>query len=511
MKFFATAPKGLEYLLVDELKALGATTAAEKLAGVAFEGDLATAYRACLWSRLANRILMPIADVEAATPEALYEGVKSIAWDKHMSHTSTLAVHFVTVQSAITHTLFGAQKVKDAIVDQFREQTGERPSVAKDSPDLAVYVYLHRDIAHISLDLSGESLHRRGYRLSQVEAPLKENLAAAVLMRSQWPAVAKNGGSLMDPMCGSGTLLIEAAWMAADRAPGLTRSYFGFLGWKQHQPKMWEALLTEAQARFEVGMKTLPTIIGYDHDPAAIKCSFENLERAGLLSHIHVEKRELESFAPATTTKSGLVVCNPPYGERLGEEDALRPLYTLLGDRLKQGFEGWRASVLTSNPDLGKVMGLRSKKQYALFNGALPSQLLLFDVEAPYFVDRSPEAENERRIRAATRALNDNDRAQVEMFANRLKKNLKHCMKQAKNTDDALGVVYDADLPDYAFYIEIKSDGVLVEEYLAPRSIEREKVLKRRQAALSVIPGILGVEAARVYFQQLTRRKGDEA
>jgi 23S rRNA (guanine2445-N2)-methyltransferase / 23S rRNA (guanine2069-N7)-methyltransferase len=511
MKFFATAPKGLEYLLVDELKALGATTAAEKLAGVAFEGDLSTAYRACLWSRLANRILMPIADVEAPTPEALYAGVQSIAWDQHLAPDATLAVHFVSVQSAITHTLFGAQKVKDAIVDQFRDKYNERPSVAKASPDLAIYVYLHRDIAHISLDLSGESLHRRGYRLSQVEAPLKENLAAAVLLRSQWPSIAKNGGSLMDPMCGSGTLLIEAAWMAADRAPGLTRSYFGFIGWKQHQPKLWEALLAEAQTRFEAGIKTLPSIIGYDHDPAAIKSSFENLERAGLLTHVHVERRELETFAPAANIKHGLVVCNPPYGERLGEEEALRPLYTLLGDRLKQGFEGWRASVLTSNPDLGKVMGLRSKKQYALFNGALPSQLLLFDVEAPYFVDRSPEAENERRIRAATRAITDQDRAHVEMFANRLTKNFKHHLKQSKGKADHLGVIYDADLPEYAFHIEIKSDGVLVQEYLAPRSIDKEKVLKRRQAALSVIPGVLGVEAAHVYFEPLIRRKGDEA
>lgn len=511
MKFFATAPKGLEYLLVDELKALGATAAAEKLAGVAFEGDLAMAYRACLWSRLANRILMPIADVEAPTPEALYAGVKSIDWSQHLSATSTLAVHFVTVNSAITHTLFGAQKVKDAIVDQFRDKFNERPNVAKDRPDLAVYVYLHRDIAQISLDLSGESLHRRGYRLSQVEAPLKENLAAAVLMRAKWPEIAKQGGSLHDPMCGSGTLLIEAAWMAADRAPGLTRGYFGFLGWKQHQAGIWNDLLNEAQARWEAGIKTLPTIIGYDHDPAAITCSFENIERAGLLTHVHVERRELETFAPAEGAHAGLVVCNPPYGERLGEEEALRPLYTLLGERLKQGFEGWHAAVLTSNADLGKVMGLRSKKQYALFNGALPSTLLLFDVEKPYFVDRSPAAENERRIRAATRAINDQDRAHVEMFANRLTKNFKHQLKQAKHSDEPLGIIYDADLPEYAFVIEVKSDGVLVQEYLAPRSIDKEKVLKRRQAALSVIPGVLGVEAAQVYFEQLIRRKGDEA
>lgn len=410
MKFFATTPKGLEYLLVDELKALGATKAAEKLAGVAFEGDLAMAYRACLWSRLANRILMPIASVNAQTPEELYRGVQTIAWDKHMHCDATLAVNFVSVQSSINHTLFGAQKVKDAIVDQFRDQYGERPSVSKAMPDLAVYVYCHRDIAEISLDLSGESLHRRGYRLSQGEAPLKENLAAAILMRSKWPEIAQSGGSLMDPTCGSGTILIEAAWMATDRAPQLERDYFGFLGWKQHKPQVWQTLRQEAEKRAEAGRAALPTILGYDHDPLAVQAALENIERAGLKDLVHVEERDLETFAPNTFTTTGLVICNPPYGERLGEEEALKPLYTLLGDRLKCGFAGWKAAVLTSNPSLGREMGLRSKKQYALFNGALASQLLLFDVEPANFVDRSPEAEAARRQRAEARLQRERDR-----------------------------------------------------------------------------------------------------
>ncbi len=389
LNLFATTPKGLELLLVDELKALGATSAAEKLAGVEFTGDLQFAYKACLWSRLANRILLRLARVPAATPEELYEGVQTINWADHLDENGTLSVNFTTSQSNITHTLFGAQKVKDAIVDQFREKSGVRPSVAKENPDLSVNVHLHRDLATISIDLSGDSLHRRGYRLSGGAAPLKENLAAAILIRAGWPAIAKTGGTLLDPMCGSGTLLVEGAMMAGDIAPGLDREYFGFLGWKQHQPKLWDPLVRDALARKAEGLKNLPVIVGYDADPEAITNAFENIERTDFLGRIHVEKRELEILTMPPKAQTGLVIVNPPYGERLGEVEELAPLYTLLGTKLKEVFSGWQAAVFTGNPDLGKVMGLRAKKFYALYNGPLHCKLLLFDVSPEKFIDRS--------------------------------------------------------------------------------------------------------------------------
>lgn len=389
LQLFATTPKGLELLLADELRALGATTAGEKLAGVDFTGDLAFAYKACLWSRLANRILLKLARVPGTTPEELYAGVQSINWELHLDPESTLTVNFVSTQSNITHTLFGAQKVKDAIVDQFRDKYDVRPSVERDRPDVVINVYLYRDMATISLDLSGESLHKRGYRLSTGSAPVKENLAAAILIRAGWPAIAREGGTLLDPMCGSGTFLTEGAMIACDIAPGLEREYFGFFGWKQHDETIWKTLMEEADDRAAEGINHLPIIVGYDADPEAIKVSFENIERAGFLGSIHVEKRELSTFAPAPNMKPGLVVVNPPYGERLGEIEELAPLYTSLGDRLKAGFAGWKAAVITSNPELGKEMGLRAKKFYALFNGALPCKLLLFDVEPEKFIDRS--------------------------------------------------------------------------------------------------------------------------
>jgi 23S rRNA (guanine2445-N2)-methyltransferase / 23S rRNA (guanine2069-N7)-methyltransferase len=388
LNLFATAPKGLELLLVEELRALGAINPAEKLAGVSFSGDLALAYKACLWSRLANRILLTLAAFPASTPEALYKGIQTIDWSKHMNADNTLAVHFICSQSTMTHSLFGAQKVKDAIVDQFREKSGTRPDVSRERPDVSIYVYLHRDKATVSLDLSGESLHKRGYRLISGTAPLKENLAAAILLRAGWPAIAKEGGALLDPMCGSGTLLIEAAFMAADKAPGLDRDYFGFLGWKQHQPKLWQQLQENARMRYAEGLKNLPEIIGFDHDPISIKIAFQNIERAGMSGKIHVEKRELAVFAPRQNLEPGLVITNPPYGERLGDADELQSLYNLLADRLKECFTGWKAAIFTGNPDLGKRMGLRAKKFYALFNGAIPCKLLLFDIQSGYFINR---------------------------------------------------------------------------------------------------------------------------
>jgi 23S rRNA (guanine2445-N2)-methyltransferase / 23S rRNA (guanine2069-N7)-methyltransferase len=230
--FFATCPKGIESLLADELRALGGEPVRETRAGVRFEGELRVAYRACLWSRLASRVLLPLAEFSAPSAEALYEGVRSIAWAAHIAPTGSLAVDSSVSQSAINHSHFAALKVKDAIVDQLRDAAGQRPSIDTDRPDVRVNLYLHRDAATVSLDLSGESLHRRGYRAESVAAPMKENLAAAVLIRAGWPAAARSGMPLVDLLCGSGTLPIEAAMMAGDVAPGLLRDYYGFLHWQ---------------------------------------------------------------------------------------------------------------------------------------------------------------------------------------------------------------------------------------------------------------------------------------
>ena len=499
-ELFATTAKGLELLLVDELRALGAQEVAEKRAGVRFKGDLHTAYRVCLWSRLANRIILPLTTVPAATSEELYANVKTITWDEHIDPKGTFAVQAICAQSQMAHSMFVGQKIKDAIVDQLRDQYGVRPNIERDEPDVAVYAYLFRDQLTIGLDLSGTSLHRRGYRLDTGAAPLKENLAAAMLYRAGWPASAAQGGSLHDPMCGSGTLLIEAAWMAMDHAPGLLREYFGFLGWKQHDPLLWRALLDEAQAKRAAGLARLPMIEGYDADKDAITVAFANLERAGLLGKVHVERRDLADFAPKANACKGLVVTNPPYGERLGEVQGLKGLYQQLGERLKNHFVDWQAAVFTGNPDLGKEMGLRSVHQYALFNGPIACKLLLFNIEPAHFVDKSPAAENARRIRMAKRALDGVVSPTMDMLLNRLKKNLKHRRKQAQLKEETAYVVYDADLPEYRFRLEITEAGAMVREYPVPETANLRKIATRRDEFLAALPEALELDPAQIFL-----------
>ncbi|MBI5782640.1 MAG: bifunctional 23S rRNA (guanine(2069)-N(7))-methyltransferase RlmK/23S rRNA (guanine(2445)-N(2))-methyltransferase RlmL [Gammaproteobacteria bacterium] len=498
-QFFATCPKGIEPLLADELRQLGAEAVKETRAGVAFEGTLATGYRACLWSRLANRILLPLKSFPAPSPEALYEGVRTIAWKEHLAPEGTLAVDFTTSQSAITHSHYGALKVKDAVVDQLREEFGSRPSIDTAQPDVRVNVYLLRDEATVSLDLSGESLHRRGYRAQTVEAPLKENLAAAILMRANWPAIAKQGGMLVDLMCGSGTLPIEGAMIAADIAPGLAREYFGFLNWKQHDAAMWSELIEEAHSRRETGLTQLPKIHGYDHDPLAIRAARDNIKRAGLGNLIVAQQRELTACTPEEAP-AGLVVANPPYGERLGPSSELPALYTELGAQLKTCFPGWHAAVFTGNSELGKVMGLRATKMHTLYNGAIECKLLHFEI--------TPENVVGERV---AKPFEIRPGSSAEMFANRLRKDLQHFGRWARRQEIFAYRLYDADLHEYNLAIDVyESDRryAHVQEYEAPDTINPDKARQRLQHALGVIPLVLEIPREQMFFKVRRRQKG---
>jgi 23S rRNA (guanine2445-N2)-methyltransferase / 23S rRNA (guanine2069-N7)-methyltransferase len=380
-RFFAPTAKEMEPLLAQELTSFGAQNVQAARAGVYFDGPIEMGYRACLWSRIANRVLLPLKTIPAATPEKLYGGVKSIRWSDHLMPNNTLAVDFASSQSQITHTYFGALKVKDAIVDQLRSIHGTRPSVDPARPDVRVNVYVLKDEATISLDLSGESLHRRGYREEGTAAPLKENLAAALLMHAGWPRPDADPRffSLIDPMCGSGTIPIEAALMAADIAPGLARNYYGFTGWLGHVPKVWERLLEEARERAQVGLeKRLPRIVGYDEDFRAVRVALQNLEKAGLRGKIHVEKRELSECDPIS--EKGVLILNPPYGERMGEIERLTTLYGQIGDTFKKRFKNWEGYVLTSSPELMKSIGLKSSRKTVIFNGALECRFLKYEL-----------------------------------------------------------------------------------------------------------------------------------
>ena len=507
-RYFATAARHLETLLAAELRALGVPEVTETRAGVRFGAGLADAYRVCLWSRVANRVLMPLAEFPAESPEALYVGVQAIAWEDHLDPGATFAVHLDTARSAITHSHFGALKVKDAIVDRLRDVWGGRPDVRLDRPDVQVVVYLFRDQATLSLDLSGESLHRRGYREEGSAAPLKENLAAAILMRAGWPELAAEGAALVDFMCGSGTLPIEAALMAADIAPGLQRDYWGFLGWRGHDPAAWADLIAEAQARRDLGLGRLPHIRGYDRDPAAIRVALNNLARAGLAGRVHFERRDLDEATPGREGETGLVVLNPPYGERLGADSDLPALYARIGATLREHFPGWRAALFTGNPDLGKHMGLRARRTHSLFNGPLECRLLHFEVTPEWFVSNRP------------RALPAEERSPgAVMLANRLTKNLKHLGKWRRREGVTCYRLYDADLPEYALAIDLyegaqpDSGGtrplfVHAQEYAAPAQIDPRQARLRLREGLAVIQEVLEVRQERFYFKVRSQQKG---
>ena len=392
IRFFATAAKGLEPLVANELKVLGMKEVKEARGGASFEGSRADAYRACLWLRTANRVLMPIARFAAPDAEALYAAVRKMPWEQDVSPDGTLAVDFGGTSETISNTQFGAQKVKDAIVDRFRDLTGRRPSVDRVRPDLQVNCHLHRGLVTVSVDLSGDSLHMRGYRESGVTAPLKENLAAALLLKCGWPEIAKAGGSFVDPLCGSGTLVIEAALMAGDVAPGLLRDYWGFQGWLKHDQRTWEETLMQARERQNAARGQGPVILGADMDAKAILASQKNARVAGIAPMVRFEHKVLDQNNLPATLRPGLVVTNPPYGERLGTVETLGPLYKGIGDWLKHYCLHWKAGVITDNTDLAKQVGLRARKINSFYNGALECKLLQFEVEEQWFMREKPPA-----------------------------------------------------------------------------------------------------------------------
>ncbi|MGQ0586149.1 MAG: bifunctional 23S rRNA (guanine(2069)-N(7))-methyltransferase RlmK/23S rRNA (guanine(2445)-N(2))-methyltransferase RlmL [Gammaproteobacteria bacterium] len=483
LNLFATASRGLEPLLAKELGALGALSVKEQGGGVAFTGDLAIAYRACLESRLASRILLPLSRFPLADAEALYQGARAIEWTDVFDITSTFAIEVAGRSAAVTHTHYAGLKVKDAIADTFRGKTGKRPDVDTENARIRVHLHLDKDHAQLSLDLSGESLHKRGYRRQGGQAPLRENLAAAILMRCDWPALAAQGAPLLDPMCGSGTLVLEAAFMAAGIAPGLARERFGFESWLEHKPKVWKELKAEAAARAEAGrQRELPLLTGYDLDPAAIRAARDNAQRAGFADKVRFAAQDLSEARPPAPLP-GLVVTNPPYGERMGAEAEVIKIHSLLGGILKQHFGGWQAAVFTGRPDLGPRIGLRAHDTFSMYNGPLPCKLLRFEVPAT----------------GATAGKTGG-----EDFANRLGKNLKHLGKWTRRAEVSCYRLYDADLPDYAVAVDLYESverHVHVQEYAAPKTIDPVKAEKRLRDALTHVRQMLEVPASNLHYK----------
>ncbi|HEX4024848.1 MAG TPA: bifunctional 23S rRNA (guanine(2069)-N(7))-methyltransferase RlmK/23S rRNA (guanine(2445)-N(2))-methyltransferase RlmL [Steroidobacteraceae bacterium] len=499
----AIAPRGLADLLSRELGALGAERLMERGTGVQFDGPLEAGYRACLWSRTASRVLLQLFEVEADSADEFYRAAEAFDWSVHVDPARTLACEFSGTHPAITNTHFGALRLKDAVCDRLRAQTGARPSISLTRPAVRLHAHARGTRVTLSLDMAGEGLHRRGYRLDAGEAPLRENLAAGVLLRAGWEAAAGRGAEFLDPMCGSGTLVIEAAMIAARRAPGLARDYFGFLGWRQHQSALWQGLCDEARAL--AAGEIASVIRGSDIDQRALGMAATNAQRAGVAQLVRFEHRPVASVRPLGG-EPGLVCTNPPYGERLGDTTQARLLHAELGSALREHFAGWDAAILSAAPEAARELKLRSYRVHELWNGAIACRLLRIDLAAP----GAQDLQSQQRQRAAEAAASPG----AQMFANRLEKNLKRLDKLARRAGVSCYRLYDADMPEYAFAVDryVELDGgaahLHVQEYAPPASIDAQAARRRRHEVLATLPRVLAVPPERIHLRRREPQRG---
>jgi 23S rRNA (guanine2445-N2)-methyltransferase / 23S rRNA (guanine2069-N7)-methyltransferase len=496
--WIATAPVGAASVLAEELAQFGAEDIRERSHDVKFQGTLEVGYRACLWSRTATRVYLSLGSIDATSSKSVFEAVKRIDWREHLAPGATLACDCSGGNESIRHTIYGSQLLKDAVCDNLRESTGERPNIQPERPDVLLHLHVEGPTALVSLDFSGESLHRRGYRSEGGRAPLKENVAAAVLLRAGWPQIAAAGGILLDPMCGSGTFLTEGALIAADAAPAIDREYFGFLKWHGHDAELWARLRTEALARRSARVARR-CILGSDIDSEAVRMAIANADQAGVAEWLHVEKRALSEVS-RPRGETGLIVANPPYGERIGAESGLPELYSELGAVLRDRFQGWQAAILTGNPPLARNLGIYAKRSHRVFNGTIECRLLRFDLNAASAQRPAEE------VRADW-----SSRPGAQMFANRLRKNLQRLDPWAAREQIDCFRVYDADMPEYAFAIDLygrESRHVYVQEYAPPKSVNQESARERRREALAVLPEVLGVPLPQVHTRVRKPQKG---
>ncbi|MDR8554032.1 23S rRNA methyltransferase [Klebsiella pneumoniae] len=482
---FASTARGLEELLKTELEGLGATDCQVVQGGVHFQGDTRLLYQSLMWSRLASRIMLPLGECRVYSDLDLYLGVQAIPWTEMFNPGATFAVHFSGLNDEIRNSQYGALKVKDAIVDSFTRKNLPRPNVDRESPDLRINVWLNKETAHISLDLSGEGLHLRGYRDGTGMAPIKENLAAAIVMRSGWVP----GTPLLDPMCGSGTLLIEAAMLATDRAPGLHRGHWGFGGWAQHDDGIWKEVKAEAQTRARQGLAAYESrFYGSDVDARVIERARRNARRAGIGELIDFDVKDVAQLNnPLPKGPYGTVISNPPYGERLESEPALIALHSLLGRIMKSQFGGWNLSVFSASPELLSCLQLRADKQFKAKNGPLDC------VQKNY-----PLAESEGGKPAML----------AEDFANRLRKNLKKFEKWARQEGIECYRLYDADLPEYNVAIDRYADWVVVQEYAPPKTVDAHKARQRLFDIIAATIAVLDMAPNKLVLKTRERQKG---
>ena len=504
LRFTATCAFGLERLVEEELKTFGAAEVDREKGAVHFSGKLGVSYRACLWSRFSSRVLLDLGGFEVPDEKSLYDGVRAIDWSGHISPSGTIAVETVQKRKSSFPGYYASLKTKDAIVDQIRDRFGTRPSVRVERPEVLIHLFLDGDKAKVFIDLSGEGLHRRGYRSSGGTAPLKESLAAAILRMTGFPADTEAGTALVDPMCGSGTFLVEAALMAADCAPGLGRDYFGFTGWLGHDPGLWADLIADASDRKRRGLAGKKTaIIGYDSTSLS-ECR-KNIRTAGLEGIVMIEQRDiahLKSPILANQFDTRILVANPPYGERLESPLTASFIQRCLIRKLKEEFAGWRAGILIASAcrfDGGEEDIKRTK----LFNGPLPCELNVFEVSG------SGTADNASIRRMYKPALPRSDD-----FSNRLRKNLKNIIPWAEREIIDCFRIYDSDIPEYNVAVDIFDGYVRVVEYPRPQTVPADAAGRRLRYCADAASEVMGVPRPLIHaisWGEKRRSRSDKA
>lgn len=498
-QLFATTARGFEELLKSELTELGAQDAKVAQGGVHYWADDETLYRTLLWSRLSSRILLPIVQAKVFSDLDLYSAVVGVNWLDYFDEKVHFFVDFNGTNQEIRHTQFGAMRVKDGIVDYFERHGRARPNVDKEQPDIRIHAYLNRDEVVLSLDLSGDALHMRGYREDTGKAPLRETLAAAIVLRSGW----QKGTPLVDPMCGSGTLLIEAAQMEAQIAPQLYRLHWGFDFWQGHNQAAWEKVKEEALALAEAEKQreNPPHFYGFDLDHRVLQKAKQNAKNAGVAHLMQWQQGDVAAIKNPSPNVAGTVICNPPYGERLGTTPALIALYSVFGQRLKQQFAGWNASIFSGEPSLLDCLRLRSHRQFKAKNGPLDC------VQKNYQIAERTEQSAVENALEFDRTSSVTSEVAVD-FANRLQKNIKKIEKWAKQQGLDAYRLYDADLPEYNLAVDRYADHIVVQEYAAPKNIDENKARQRLLDAVNATLQVTGIETNKLILKVRQKQKG---
>ena len=498
-QLFATTARGFEELLKSELTELGAQDAKVAQGGVHYWADDETLYRTLLWSRLSSRILLPIVQAKVFSDLDLYSAVVGVNWLDYFDEKVHFFVDFNGTNQEIRHTQFGAMRVKDGIVDYFERHGRARPNVDKEQPDIRIHAYLNRDDVVLSLDLSGDALHIRGYREDTGKAPLRETLAAAIVLRSGW----QKGTPLVDPMCGSGTLLIEAAQMEAQIAPQLYRLHWCFDFWQGHNQAAWEKVKEEALALAEAEKQreNSPHFYGFDLDHRVLQKAKQNAKNAGVAHLMQWQQGDVAAIKNPSPNVAGTVICNPPYGERLGTTPALIALYSVFGQRLKQQFAGWNASIFSGEPSLLDCLRLRSHRQFKAKNGPLDC------VQKNYQIAERTEQSAVENALEFDRTSSVTSEVAVD-FANRLQKNIKKIEKWAKQQGLDAYRLYDADLPEYNLAVDRYADHIVVQEYAAPKNIDENKARQRLLDAVNATLQVTGIETNKLILKVRQKQKG---